>query len=848
VRGDVLRIARYRLQATFGARWRGLLALALLIGVVGGIATGSVGAARRTQSAFPALVAGTNPSDLSVVPGAGGGGANYSAALTNTIARLPRVKRVESGSVQLIVPLWPNGAPRVDPNAIAAKVIGIGSIDGLYFDQDRVSITKGQMADPNRPDEIVMGADAARVLGLRVGQVVPLGFYTRMQTDSPGFGTDKVQPALRVEAKLVGLGVLSSELIQDDIDRYPAHVLLTPALTRMLLTPALATNAGFTDYGLQLAHGGRDVVAVEEEINRAVPSATLLEFHTKSVVEAQAERSIKPESIALGAFGAIAALAALVIAGQAIARQLRVGADDLQVLRALGAGPAMASAADLAGVLVAVLLGSLIAIAVAVGLSPLAPIGPVRHVSSSREIAFDWTVLGIGFAALAGGLSAFAVGLAYRLAPHRAARRQGLRATRRPRIMHAAVASGLPAPALAGVGFALGRGPDREASPLRSAIVSNVLAVATLVATLTFGSSLATLVTHPALYGWNWSYALRATSGSAETPPQVQALLDHDRVVTGWTAAEYFDLQFDGQEVPVLLAIGKPGVTPPILSGQPINGPGQVVLGVATLAQLHKRVGDSVLATYGSSAFRSRLRIVGTATLPAVGFSEGLHTSMGTGGLLQPPAEMVSSLNGDPGCGPTTDVVFIRLRRGLSGTAGLAEVQRLADGANKVLAAFPSNASCSGDTFGVLPVQRPAEIVNSKSIGGTPTILACALAGAAVVALALTLLASVRRRRRELALLKTLGFTRRQLAAVVVWQSSIAAGVGLAVGVPFGVAIGRQLWILFARDIYAVPKPTLPITTVLALVVAALVLANLVAAIPGRRAARTPAAEVLRTG
>ena len=44
--------------------------------------------------------------------------------------------------------------------------------------------------------------------------------------------------------------------------------------------------------------------------------------------------------------------------------------------------------------------------------------------------------------------------------------------------------------------------------------------------------------------------------------------------------------------------------------------------------------------------------------------------------------------------------------------------------------------------------------------------------------LVLTLVASVRRRRRELALLKTLGFTHRQLAAVVAWQSTIAVALG----------------------------------------------------------------------
>jgi hypothetical protein len=79
------------------------------------------------------------------------------------------------------------------------------------------------------------------------------------------------------------------------------------------------------------------------------------------------------------------------------------------------------------------------------------------------------------------------------------------------------------------------------------------------------------------------------------------------------------------------------------------------------------------------------------------------------------------------------------------------------------------------------------------------------------------------------------------------WQASVAATVGIAVGVPLGIALGRQLWILFARNIDAVPEPTVPVPSVILVAVGALIFANLVAALPGRSAARTPAALVLRS-
>jgi ABC-type lipoprotein release transport system permease subunit len=68
----------------------------------------------------------------------------------------------------------------------------------------------------------------------------------------------------------------------------------------------------------------------------------------------------------------------------------------------------------------------------------------------------------------------------------------------------------------------------------------------------------------------------------------------------------------------------------------------------------------------------------------------------------------------------------------------------------------------------------------------------------------------------------------------------------LGFGVPAGVTLGRQLWDLFARAIYAVPEPTVPVWPVILIVLGALVLANIAAAIPGRIAARTPAAGLLR--
>ena len=128
---------------------------------------------------------------------------------------------------------------------------------------------------------------------------------------------------------------------------------------------------------------------MQAELSR-VGSGQLASFNAgvdPSIVEAKAQRAIKPEAIALAVFGAIAAFAALLIASQVISRQLRLGADDLDVMRALGASPTMTATDGLVGVVGAVIVGSLLATGVAVALSPLAPLGPVRPFNPSPGIA-----------------------------------------------------------------------------------------------------------------------------------------------------------------------------------------------------------------------------------------------------------------------------------------------------------------------------------------------------------------------------------------------------------------------------------------------------------------------------
>ena len=830
----VLGAAWYRFRATFGRQWGGYLTVLVLIGLLGGLAMGAVAGARRTLASPSVYVASRNPFSFGIGTGVfdpqAGQNSGYDPSVIAAMAHLPHVVAVTSQSGLNMVALDRKGVP-IPLNASAGN--GTGSIDGAYFTKNKASVLEGRMPDPDNPREFVVNPAVAQGLGFHVGQVVPFGIYTNAQTELPGFGSASAPPYRRLDIKLVGIVEDPGTVAADQADLETLEV-FSPALTRQLLSCC----ANYTVTGVKVDGGSGVVRQVEQEAQAALPvgDPVILTAPTSDEL-AKAVRSVKPLAIALAVFGGIAGLVALIVAAQLIGRQLRFGLEERRVMRALGAGPSDTFLDGLLGLVIAIVVGSVLAVAVAVALSPIAPLGVIRPVYPGRGVAWDWTVLGAGFVVLVLGLTVIATVVAYRQAPARWGPRGG-RATRAELTSAGVVAGwGLSAPAVEGVRFALDSGTGRSAVPVRSAILGTVLALWVVVTTVTFGTSLNTLVSHPDLYGWNWDYAVVGGGGSGDIPAgQVTRLLDRDDSVASWSGAYFASAKIDGQTVPILGQNAGAPVEPPILTGQGLAGDDQVVLGPQTLSQLGKKVGDTVDVDAGRGG-SVPLRIVGTAAMPSIGNSGELHLEMGSGALI--PSAVMSPADRNPFDDPATgpEAIFVRLQPGVDRRAAVASLQRIAD------------ATSTSSNFGVAvtAVLRPAEIVNYRSMGTTPVLLGVSLAVGAVAALGLTLVASVRRRRRDLAVFKTLGFTHRQLAATVAWQSTVSVAIGVVVGVPLGIISGRLLWNLFATEINAVPSPTVPVGWVVTIVLGSLVLANLVAAVPGRIAARTPTAVLLRS-
>lgn len=165
-------------------------------------------------------------------------------------------------------------------------------------------------------------------------------------------------------------------------------------------------------------------------------------------------------------------------------------------------------------------------------------------------------------------------------------------------------------------------------------------------------------------------------------------------------------------------------------------------------------------------------------------------------------------------------------------------------GGPATLDAFSARAARLGP-FAIQGPATPTDVVNFGRVQDLPLLLGMALSLLALVTIVHLLLTSVRRRRRDFAVLRSIGLTRRQVRSAISWQAGTLTAVALGLGIPAGILCGRVAWRLFAGQLGILPVVVLPVILVL-VVPAALALAVAVAAVPGESAARTRPAEILR--
>jgi ABC-type antimicrobial peptide transport system permease subunit len=145
----------------------------------------------------------------------------------------------------------------------------------------------------------------------------------------------------------------------------------------------------------------------------------------------------------------------------------------------------------------------------------------------------------------------------------------------------------------------------------------------------------------------------------------------------------------------------------------------------------------------------------------------------------------------------------------------------------------------------VFSARLPSELANLERVRALPWALAAFLAAVALLAVVYAIASTVRRRRRDLAVLRTLGFVDRQLSALVRWQATTFALVGLVLGIPIGVVAGRLVWHEVASGIGVDTTAAPALLPVVLVAVVVIVVALAVAMVPAFYARRVSPATAL---
>jgi hypothetical protein len=818
-----MKVGWYTARATWRSCWRIALVVALIGGLLGAVALGALAGARRTDSAYGRYLRSVNASDVLVdVPG----------------PELPVIREIEHEPGTLSTAAWLglNAQPVIDGKVDDSFLTDAlqGSLDGEFYRQDKLTVLAGRLPPPSATDEVVLTPAMASTFHLTVGDHMTWAFYQNVLVN--GIPTNASRPAGRATFLVTAIADTAPALTDqfDDV----AAAILPPAATARYLNGEFV----FGWVAMRLRGGEAGVPALERRLASLAASLTAqfklpvsLTIRRMDVAHAEAQQAIEPQAIALAVLGGLAALAMLVLVAQGLAQLLNRSAAGAATLRAMGAS--RADAAVVAGQWGAAAAGVAVLLSVggAIALSPLAPVGPVREYDPVRGVQADWLVVGGGGAALLVLLTALVVLLAWRSVR----RERQLPAVRPATVTTAAGRTGLPVTAAVGIQHAVESGSGRLRAPVRATLTGSVVAVTALVAALVFGASLTGLVTHPSRYGWNWTLLVQADGGWGSWPAAtMDKLVSRQPGVTGWSEFGFGQLAIRGTEVPVMGLLQQAGlrtVEPPTTSGHPLSGPDQIELGTETMRQLGLGIGDHL--RLGTGSHQRQLTIVGTVTLPSLGVNLTDHPSLGRGAMMDDATLLaVQGLPPEPALNASTSY---------PSTAAI-DVSSPADTralAARIIAANPDGTP--GGTYQLGP-QLGAPVVNASQMGSQPLALAIGVAAAAVLALGLTILASVRRHRRDLALLKALGLRPRQVRAVIAWQASTILAIATIAGVPLGIAGGRWAWTSFATSIGVVPFTVVPGASLVAGVAALFVAGNLLAFGPALIAARIAPAATFR--
>lgn len=792
-----------------------------VLSVVGALVFGgslaALSGARRSATALDRFLKFSAAEDVYVTPSENGPD-------IEVIDALPQVAAAAYQTYLALVPEGDDGhADPADFGSISPYLYTpvVGPPDAI----GRRRVIAGRDYDPTRSNEAVVDEELAASRHLRPGSHLRMVGFTPAQIPELFSGPESPAPA----GPVVDLTITG--IVRRPVDVHPttdAAEMTYGSTMDMYISPAFyrahADVASFDPpepseaQAVLLRHDADDIPAFEASI-AALPGGggiTIQRGGSDAEDSARtARRGIAVETLCLYGLAAALALAGAALVGQGLARLARRSASDLSTLRALGMGPSALVGVAAAPGAVVVVLSALTAPLVALSASGLSPIGLGRTAEVAPGIRVDTPILVLGgVALLAAGLAA--AGLSARPTVRSLQAATASLQQRTSRLADAMAAAGAPFTSTLGARFALEPSARRRA-PLRYAVGVGGVAFIVVAAVTTYGASLEHLVEDRALQGATWDITLGNPNASNYTEDDRQRLLTNP-VVAGASAVVSTPSRgtVGGLEAALAGIDQMSGaVGPRVVTGRMPTAPREVALGLRTAAKLGVTVGDRVRVSL--DGVEESMTIVGTAVL-----NPGLSSTMDIGSGAVVTVEQLQRLVPYA----VVNVMLVRVAPGVSTGEAIASLEH-----------------------GFTNVGRPApavEVVNLHRVRSVPIVLAEALAAAALALLGVALVASSRERRREVGVLRSLGATRRQIAATLLWQG-MWLYVGALAGLPVGIAVGRTVWDQVALRLGVLAGAEAPYAALARSALIGFVFALVLSGAPALRAASMTTARALRT-
>jgi ABC-type lipoprotein release transport system permease subunit len=538
------------------------------------------------------------------------------------------------------------------------------------------------------------------------------------------------------------------------------------------------------------------------------------------------QRSIHLQAVTLWILAALLAGVGALVVAQLLSRQGQLESSEYSSLRAVGVTSMQLWWLGLFRALMIAIAGAVIACGIAVGVSPLLPVGLAGVAEPDPGPMLDGWVLALGGLGTVVAVVLLSAWPAYQRARRGGSMSFATPVSRPSIVMGSLVAAGAPPTVTTGVRLALERGRGSSAVPVRSSIAISALAVLVVVGAVVFTGSLDHLLARPDRYGVLWDAEVITVGSSTEGASAAgdAALRDPqvDAVSEGYTGVplaigdvRVSGIAVDDRRGPSLMAT--------VLDGHVPTGTGEVILGTQTMRELHAAIGDSIAIQIAGTPNKPSYTIVGRASFPSL--ADGLGLGRGVGftlaGLRATLPEQLT---------PPADTVLIRFRDGANSSTAFDQLEK----------EVSSACACQ-----LMRPTKPVDLVNFGRVQYFPVVLGALMAGLGVLVLAHLLVSATRRRRRELAMMLVLGMVPAQVRRAVAWQATTVAVAAALIGVPLGIIGGRFAWTRLADQLGVSTPPLIPVALVL-VPLGAIIVANAAALLPARAAVSNHPSRVLR--